>query len=128
MSNSKETNLSHFENGMYEMIQHPVDNRAWAIKILKGDFKGITYAYGKLQIKEDDSKKFATMVFEVDIIDVPDYIKEKEIPKEMQEKFNQFAYEVLCYELKTYFEEKERYDKMIQSGIEPIKSEFDLDE
>jgi hypothetical protein len=116
------------EQGIYEMIHHPNDDKAWAIDIRKGEFKGIVYAYGRVQIIEDEQKQNATMKFEVDILNIPDYIKDKPFTEEHEEKFHELAHKILCEELESYFTDKEKYDSLVASGVEPVKTEFDFDE
>jgi hypothetical protein len=116
------------DQGIYEMIEHPSDSKAWAIDIRRGEFKGIVYAYGRVQIIEDDDKQNATMKFELQILNVPDYVKDKPFNEETQDRFHELAHRILCEELESYFTDKERYDNLVADGIEPVKTEFDFDE
>lgn len=118
---------SFYDRGFYELIEHPYDQKAWAIEVRKGDWKGIVYAYGKVQIKEDVDKKDAALIFDLEVLSVPDYIKQKPITQEQQRKFNGFAQKILIEELERFFVEKERAEELTKQGIEPIRTEFDVE-
>lgn len=117
-----------FKKGYYEMIESPVDNNAWAIRILKGEFEGMLYSYGSVGVREDEELGEATIKFDISFLDIPDYKKDKKVTPEELERFKVMAHEILVFELKKFFEDQKRYEEIKASGEEPFKMEFDLDE
>jgi hypothetical protein len=120
--------MSLYEKGYYELFEHPNDPKAWAVELKRDEWKGIKYSYGKVQILEDDDGENATMKFEVVILDVPDYLKDKPFPADKQDRFYELAHNILVEELESYFTDKQKYDNLVADGIEPIKTEFDFNE
>jgi len=123
-----------YEMGVYDLIEHPNDPKAWAVELLNPkkakcpkSWKGIKYAYGHVGF-DTESGENPIIKFELKIIDIPDYLKEREFTQKDQELFHELAYCIIVEELRKFYEEQEAAGKLKEQGLEPIKAEFDINE
>jgi len=68
--NTINTHYPLFDDGLYTEVVHQNGERA--IKILKGDYKGIIYQYGKINFIPREEKETPTIDFERAVRSCPD--------------------------------------------------------
>ena len=64
-------------NDTYSFVESATSGEEWHVKINDGDYKGIVYRYGKIQIHEIDEE--AKLKFQFKIIDLPEHLSEEEL-------------------------------------------------
>lgn len=64
-------------NNTYSFVESATSGEEWHVKINDGDYKGIVYKYGKIQIHEIDEE--ANLKFQFKIIDLPEHLSEEEL-------------------------------------------------
>lgn len=74
----------------YEFVDHPDDSTAEyrCIKLLRGEFAGLIYRYGRAKIgKRDNPNSSRSINFEYDIIKIPEHIKGVTYPSDKEKEF-----------------------------------------
>ena len=64
-------------NDSYTFVESATSGDEWHVKLNEGDYKGIVYKYGKIQIHEIDDQ--ANLKFQFKIIDLPEHLDEDEL-------------------------------------------------
>jgi hypothetical protein len=61
----------------YSFVESATSGEEWHVKINEGDYKGIVYKYGKIQINELSDE--ANLKFQFKIVDLPEHLDEDEL-------------------------------------------------
>jgi hypothetical protein len=59
-------------NNSYTFVENATEQDSWHVKIKEGDYAGIIYQYGRIQVKEDFDTESAKLQFQFNIKKIPD--------------------------------------------------------
>lgn len=62
----------------YSFVEKDVDDDQWYVQLKEGDYSGVVYKYGKIQVKERDYDQ-AQLQFQYAIIECPDHLDRSEL-------------------------------------------------
>lgn len=66
----------------YSFVENDFSDDSWHVKINEGDYAGIVYKYGKIQIKENGDD--ATLGFQYAIVDLPESFDAEELKSSVE--------------------------------------------
>lgn len=106
--------------GMYDFVLSP-EGDAMHIKIIKGDFEGIEYRYGKVGFdpSQGDADERLTMAFEYDIITLPSNL-DGDLPDEQFFAFENLLGDILVDVLEKDLEIKEKNENRNPNTETPV--------
>lgn len=64
-------------NDSYSFVENDFSDDSWHVKINEGEYKGVVYKYGKIQIKENEDE--ATLGFQYSLVDLPEHLDKEEL-------------------------------------------------
>lgn len=93
--------------GLYRYVQN-AEGDEMHIEIIRGDFKGVIYRYGKVGFDPEDKEgeERLTLQFEYDIISLPEHLADNEIEDEQFYFFENMLGDILVEILERDLEEK----------------------
>ena len=63
----------------YNFVPHPEDDEQYAVKILRGDYMGVVFSYGKISAKESNDRISGILSYTYDVlVDPGDIITNQE--------------------------------------------------
>ena len=97
-------------NGLYTFIDSPEGDQMY-IQIIKGEFNGVVYKYGKVGFKPDEPEEGdetgrLTLVFDYDIISVPESLKDVDLGPDNHTYFENTLGDILVELLERDLEQK----------------------
>lgn len=66
----------------YSFVESATSGEEWHVKINEGDYKGVVYRYGKIQIAELEEE--ASLKFQYMIVDLPENLDEDELKSDVE--------------------------------------------
>ena len=69
--------LMKITNDSYTFVENATSEEEWHVKVKEGEYAGVIYKYGKIQVHEIDDE--ASLKFQFKVVDLPEHLNEDEL-------------------------------------------------